>query len=134
LTDTATRKGSRDNAVVGRNGADPVNNRASNPMEAYRADFQRQTAAPDWLQSLRAQGMARFESLGFPTTKNEDWHFTSVAPIAERTFCAAMMSKADVSSEGSTAGMVASADLQRFTFGQPAWHSLVFVNGEFSEH
>ena len=78
--------------------------------------------------------MARFESLGFPTMKNEDWHFTSVAPIAERTFRAAMMSKAGVSSEGSTAGMVARADLQRFTFGQPAWHTLVFVNGEFSEN
>jgi Fe-S cluster assembly protein SufD len=134
LTDTATRKGSRDNPVLGRNGADPVSNRASSPIEAYRADFQRQSAAPEWLQSLRAHGMARFESLGFPTTKNEDWHFTSVAPIAERTFRAAMTSKAGVSSEGSTAGMVARADLQRFTFDQPAWHSLVFVNGEFSEN
>jgi Fe-S cluster assembly protein SufD len=134
LTDTATRTGPRDNAVVGRNGADPVNNRVSNPTEGYRVDFQRQPAAPDWLQSLRAHGMARFESLGFPTTKNEDWHFTSVAPITEQTFRAAMTSKAGVSSEGSTAGMVARADLQRFTFGQPAWHSLVFVNGEFCEN
>ena len=77
--------------------------------------------------------MARFEALGFPTTKNEDWHFTSVAPIAEQTFRAAMTTKAGVSSEGSTAGMVARADLMRFTFDQPAWHTLVFVNGEFSE-
>jgi Fe-S cluster assembly protein SufD len=134
LTDTATRKGSRDNAVVGKNGVDPVNNRVSSPIEAYRADFQRQPVAPEWLHALRTHGMARFESLGFPTTKNEDWHFTSVAPIAERTFRAAMTSKAGVSSEGSTAGMVARADLKRFTFDQPAWHSLVFVNGEFSEN
>ena len=77
--------------------------------------------------------MARFDALGFPTTKNEDWHFTSVAPIAEQTFRAAMTSKVGVSSEGSTAGMVARADLRRFTFDQPAWHTLVFVNGEFSE-
>jgi Fe-S cluster assembly protein SufD len=28
---------------------------------------------------------------------------------------------------------VARADLRRFTFDQPAWHTLVFVNGEFSE-
>jgi Fe-S cluster assembly protein SufD len=103
-------------------------------MEGYRVDFRSQPAAPDWLQQLRAHGMARFESLGFPTTKNEDWHFTSVAPITERTFRTAMTSKAGVSSEGSTAGMVARADLQRFTFGQPAWHSLVFVNGEFSDN
>jgi Fe-S cluster assembly protein SufD len=134
LTDTATRRPSRDNATAGKNGADPVNARASVPIEAYRADFQRQPAAPDWLQAVRARGLARFEALGFPTTKNEDWHFTSVAPIAEQTFRAAMTSREGVSSEGSTAGMVARADLQRFTFGQPAWHSLVFVNGEFSEN
>ena len=102
-------------------------------MAAYRADFERQPAAPEWLQSLRAKGMARFEALGFPTMKNEDWHFTSVAPIAERIFRAAMTSKTGVSSEGSTAGMVAGADLKRFTFDQPTWHTLVFVNGEFSE-
>ena len=133
MSDTATRKNSRDNAVIGRIGPDPVNTRASSPIEAYREDFQRQPVAPQWLQSLRAQGMARFESLGFPTTKNEDWHFTSVAPIAGQMFRAAMTNKAGVSSEGSTAGMVARADLRRFTFDQPAWHTIVFVNGEFSE-
>ena len=133
MSEVATRKGSRDSTTVGKNGAGPVSNRASAPIEAYRADFARQPAAPEWLQSLRAQGMARFQALGFPTTKNEDWHFTSVAPIAEQTFHAAMMSDASVSSEGSTAGIVARADLTRFTFGQPGWHTVVFVNGVFSE-
>ena len=132
MSEVATRKGSRDSAAAGKNGAGPVSARASAPIEVYRADFAHQPAAPEWLQSLRAQGMARFQALGFPTTKNEDWHFTSVAPIAEQTFHAAMTSKAGVSSEGSTAGTVARADLTRFTFGQPEWHTVVFVNGEFS--
>lgn len=133
MSEVATRKGSRDSTAAGKNGASPVSTRSSTPIEAYRVDFANQPAAPEWLQSLRAQGMARFQALGFPTTKNEDWHFTSVAPIAEQTFHAAMTSKAGVSSEGSTAGMVARADLSRFTFGQPEWHTVVFVNGEFSE-
>jgi len=132
LSDTATRKSSRENAT-GKNNAGAINPRTVAPIAAYREDFERQPGAPEWLQALRAKGIARFEALGFPTMKNEDWHFTSVAPIAERLFRAAMTSKAGVSSEGSTAGMVARADLQRFTFGQPAWHTLVFVNGEFSE-
>ena len=132
MNDIATRKSSRDGTIVGKNGADPVSTRGLSPIASYRADFQRQPGGPEWLQSLRAQGLARFEALGFPTTKNEDWHFTSIAPIAERTFHAAMTSKPGISSEGSTAGMVARADLRRFTFGQPAWHTLVFVNGEFS--
>jgi Fe-S cluster assembly protein SufD len=99
----------------------------------YRHDFDRQPAAPEWLQTLRAEGIARFEALGFPTTKNEDWHFTSVVPIADQPFRAAMVSKAGVSSEGSTAGMVAPQDLKRFTFDQTDWSTFVFVNGEFSE-
>ncbi|HEY8853536.1 MAG TPA: Fe-S cluster assembly protein SufD [Gemmatimonadaceae bacterium] len=132
MTDTATRKGSRDKAAPGTDSAGPVNNRALTPLDAYRMNFAHQPVAPEWLQSLRAQGMARFEALGFPTTKNEDWHFTSVAPIAERLFHVAMTSETGISSEGSTAGMVARADLERFTFDQPAWHTLVFVNGEFS--
>ncbi|HMG96185.1 MAG TPA: Fe-S cluster assembly protein SufD, partial [Gemmatimonadaceae bacterium] len=133
MSNTATRKGARDNAVLGKDAPNQVTPRGPNSINTYRADFQRQPQGPEWLQSLRAQGMTRFESLGFPTTKNEDWHFTSVAAIAEQSFHAAMTSKAGISSEGSTAGVVARADLRRFTFGQPAWHTLVFVNGEFSE-
>lgn len=101
-------------------------------MAVFRADFERQPEAPDWLRTIRERGMSRAEALGFPTTKNEDWHFTSVAAIAERPFRVAEVSSSGVSSEGSTAGMVARADLARFTFGQPTWHTLVFVNGEFA--
>ncbi len=103
------------------------------PMAAYRENFERQAEGPDWLDALRREGFERFESLGFPTTKNEDWHFTSVAAIAEQTFHPAMVSSPDVTSEGSTAGMVAPADLERFNFGELGWHTFVFVNGEFSE-
>ena len=41
---------------------------------------------PSWLPALRKQAFERFAALGFPTTRDEDWHFTSVTPIAERTF------------------------------------------------
>ena len=43
-------------------------------------------AAPAWLKEVRSRGIARFRALGFPTTKNEAWRFTSVAPLAETTF------------------------------------------------
>ncbi|HVG86972.1 MAG TPA: hypothetical protein VM820_20790, partial [Vicinamibacterales bacterium] len=42
--------------------------------------------APSWLPELRRRAFDRFTALGFPTTRDEDWHFTSVTPIAERTF------------------------------------------------
>src|SRR2546426_1398313 len=40
-------------------------------------------AAPPWLHEIREGAIARFTELGFPTMKQEEWRFTSVAPIAE---------------------------------------------------
>ena len=59
--------------------------------KAYQSDFDRLAsgalkAEPEWLARFRRESLDRFESLGFPTMKNEDWHFTSVAPIADRVF------------------------------------------------
>src|SRR4029078_9872550 len=60
-------------------------------MDAYVSDCDRLTSSdfanePEWLKRFRVQAMESFETLGFPTMKDEDWHFTSVAPIAERVF------------------------------------------------
>ena len=41
---------------------------------------------PAWARALRRTALERFQAFGFPTTKNEDWHFTSVARIAESDF------------------------------------------------
>ena len=35
-----------------------------------------------WLQQLREAAFQRFTELGFPTTHDEEWRFTNVAPIA----------------------------------------------------
>ena len=39
-----------------------------------------------WTASLREEAMARFADRGFPTTKDEAWHYTSVAPLVRTTF------------------------------------------------
>jgi len=41
---------------------------------------------PAWLTRLREQHRARFEELGFPTTRLEEWKATSLAPIVETEF------------------------------------------------
>jgi Fe-S cluster assembly protein SufD len=33
--------------------------------------------APEALRAARAEGAEQFAALGLPTTKNEDWHYTS---------------------------------------------------------
>jgi Fe-S cluster assembly protein SufD len=77
--------------------------------------------APPWARSLRLSAITRFEELGFPSTRNEDWHFTSVAPIADRDFAPLTAATSRVSA----------AQLAPFTFGASAWHTLVFVNGRY---
>jgi Fe-S cluster assembly protein SufD len=118
--------------------------RAPSSIEVYRQDFSIQKAGPAWLNELRAIAIERFETLGFPSTKNEDWHFTSVAPIAERSFRLAVAvgdstaaERADRRessrrrSDSVNALGVKSADVASFSLGQSDWHKLVFINGAF---
>ena len=53
---------------------------------AWLADFTKQPAAEPWLQQLRETAFQRFAELGFPTTHDEEWRFTNVAPIARASF------------------------------------------------
>ena len=34
-----------------------------------------------WLRALRGAALTRFDEVGFPTPRQEDWKYTSVAPI-----------------------------------------------------
>jgi Fe-S cluster assembly protein SufD len=96
---------------------------AETPVEAYRLDFEstdRESIEPAWLREIRRAAMGDFERLGFPTMKDEDWHFTSVAPIAERIFGAARRG-----------GEVSHDVIARFGYGQD-WNTIVFVNGRIA--
>jgi Fe-S cluster assembly protein SufD len=83
----------------------------------------RGAGGPSWLPVLRREAMDRFTALGFPTTRNEDWHFTSVTPIAERTF--------KIPPTRSGHASLSPADVAALVIADPAWHRLVFVNGRF---
>lgn len=92
------------------------------PVESYVEAFDTlvsQAAVPAHLESQRRAAFERFTALGFPTTKNEDWHFTSVSPIADHEFTL-------LAAKG---GDVRRAELAPFQFGATDWHTMVFVNG-----
>ena len=92
----------------------------ASPIEAYRLDFEeaaRLSSEPAWLRDLRRDAMGTFERLDFPTMKDEDWHFTNVAPIAEKVF--------GLPRKG---GEVSDDLIARFAFGSE-WNTIVFVNG-----
>jgi Fe-S cluster assembly protein SufD len=91
-------------------------------VEAYRAFAANgASGAPAWLKELRDGGIARFGELGFPTTKQEAWRFTSVAPLVETPF--ALAATADT-------GHLTPAQLEGLVVGEGP--RLVFVNGHFS--
>jgi Fe-S cluster assembly protein SufD len=74
--------------------------------------------APAWLDALRRSGIARFEEVGFPSTKDEEWRFTNVAPIARTPF--------ELGARRDLAGA------PPFGFGaDEAAAELVFVNGHY---
>ena len=50
--------------------------------------FTNQPAAEPWVQALRAAAFAKFAEHGFPTTHQEEWRFTNVAPIAKVAWAA----------------------------------------------
>lgn len=62
--------------------------RLANPADAaLRSMYEAQRAnEPAWLTRLRANAFERFEELGFPSVKNEEWKYTNVAPITRLQF------------------------------------------------
>jgi len=70
-----------------------------NYLESFTRFTTEAAKTPQWLRDLRDAAFARFCAVGFPTTRDEDWRFTNVAPIAHMQF-------ADMRIEGTAAGLV----------------------------
>jgi Fe-S cluster assembly protein SufD len=53
---------------------------------AWLAEFTKLPAIAPWAKELRETAFQNFARLGFPTTHDEEWRFTNVAPIARTNF------------------------------------------------
>jgi len=95
-------------------------------LETYLADFQSRensfAAGPAWLAALRRAAMHRFAELGFPTSRDEAWKYTSVAPIANVAFRPHARPSASPTAESLAWSCFFELDCPR----------LVFVNGHYS--
>lgn len=77
--------------------------------------------SPEWLRALRQRAMGDFVKLGFPTTRQEAWRFTSVREIVDRQF---VLPAGSAGREGRVE-----------EYFLPGAARLVFVNGRFAaEH
>lgn len=74
---------------------------------------------PAWVEQLRERAFEHFEAVGFPTTADEDYKYTNVAPLAKRDFHPASDDDAKVD-EGA---------IEEFLYEEASASCLVFLNG-----
>ncbi|HKT18743.1 MAG TPA: Fe-S cluster assembly protein SufD [Stellaceae bacterium] len=94
---------------------------ASVETAPYRAAFdaQRRAGEPTWLGDSRRTALARFEALGFPTRRSEDWRFTNLGALRRSSFAPA----------GGEAGTA--PDLARWLYPDKT-HRLVLIDGRLA--
>jgi Fe-S cluster assembly protein SufD len=79
--------------------------------------------AKSWLHPLRKEALARFDQLGFPTTRHEEWKYTNISAIAKEHFSPVLQPDFTAVSEG---------DIARYNYGGLDAHLLVFIDGLFA--
>ncbi|MBI5471395.1 MAG: Fe-S cluster assembly protein SufD [Ignavibacteriae bacterium] len=97
-------------------------------LASYKSSFDRleqslNGEAASQLHTLRRRALTALEEKGFPTTKEEEWRFTNVAPIAAKSFVPVL----HYSHEG-----VTRADAAKSLLSDPEAVQMVFINGHFS--
>lgn len=78
---------------------------------------------PAWAVRLRGEAFAAFERLGFPTTGDEEWKYTNVAPVTRVDFVPAAAADAIPST---------AVTIERFVYPESVNSRLVFIDGAFS--
>ncbi len=95
-----------------------------NLISAYRRRFEQGNGgSPSWLAEIRRSAIEKFDELGFPTTRHEDWKYTNVEPIANLNFDPARENGVEIPA----------ARLLSCAMAEDSRHRLVFINGHYSE-
>jgi Fe-S cluster assembly protein SufD len=89
------------------------------PESSYQEIFRelQNTARPAWLERLQKTAFERFEEIGFPSVKDEEWKYTNVAPLTKISFNPARSVSSAIS------------DVTQFANPEANQSQLVFVNG-----
>jgi Fe-S cluster assembly protein SufD len=74
------------------------------------------------IHKIRKDALSNFSKLEFPTTRNEEWKYTSIAPLLKHTFIPARKSTS-----------VDASKIKQFLFNALEHSLLVFVNGFYSD-
>jgi Fe-S cluster assembly protein SufD len=90
-------------------------------FDKLERDLNGQSKTP--LHAIRKQALCRFDELGFPTTRHEEWRFTNVSPIRNTEFKPVL---------GYLPGGLAKKDVEKYFLAGPKNPKLVFVDGHFA--
>ncbi|MDR5899745.1 Fe-S cluster assembly protein SufD [Halomonas vilamensis] len=82
-------------------------------LETLKARSQQRAEEPTWIAARRQAGAARFEAMGFPTRRDEEWKYTDVRAISQTNF--ALAENAEFSQAGAAA-LTLPIDAYRLTF------------------
>jgi Fe-S cluster assembly protein SufD len=61
---------------------------------SYQTAFRSVSPTVPWLELVRSSAMDRFEQLGFPTVREEEWKYTNLATLAKESFVPAIQESA----------------------------------------
>jgi Fe-S cluster assembly protein SufD len=90
--------------------------------EYERFELERASAEESWFAPVRSAAVAHFAERGLPTTREEEWRYTNVNPIAGIPF-----RLGDTIAPELTVNTI-----KPFLFAEEDWPRLVFINGRHS--
>lgn len=99
----------------------------SSAKDRFIAEFARMEtqligADIEWVATMRREALDRFNEIGFPDRKDEEWRFTNIAPIEQTVFASPDPARAYHNLED---------DAANFMISDLGAHRVVFVNGVF---
>src|SRR6185503_13791101 len=95
--------------------------KSENSYQAAFRSVRELSSTVAWLELVRNSAMDRFEQLGFPSVKEEDWKYTNLASLVKEEFAPVTSSSSDVH------------EVERFGYSETATAHLVVVDGFLRE-
>lgn len=105
----------------------PWNDMSNDTVQIFRNSFDllqssNGIAPASPLHELRRQAFERFDQLGVPSQRHEEWRFTPLTPLTSKSFSAVAGARA----------IPSSLPLRTLGFDDPESHRLVFVDGAYA--
>lgn len=89
-----------------------------NNFETFENSLNGESKKP--IHLIRKEAISNFNKLNFPTTHDEDWRFTNIAPLLKYNF------------EPATQADVKAKQIEKFKFKNLKGNVLIFINGHFN--